>query len=113
MMLGNILWNFWFALGSFSVYFLWMFQKSNSPFDILIGSFICSLVVFVAMFGVRYLIGYILFTPEENENINSEEKIDFPTNDNHLNLQNKKTPKKEISESPEEIAKVVRTLMSE
>lgn len=113
MMLGNILWNFWLALGSFTVYFLVMFQKSDSPFNILLGSFIFAVVGFVIMYAVRYLIGFILYTPEKIDLLSLEVKVDSQTNENLSSSQNKTTTKKEISKSSEEIARVIRTLMDE
>ena len=64
-MIGTLLLNFWAALVSFSIYFLIMFQKPDSPFNILMGSFIFAVGGFIIMFFIRYLIGYIFYTPDE------------------------------------------------
>lgn len=112
MMIGTILSNFWGALVFFSLYFFVMFQKTESPLRILIGSFICAIIGFAIMYIIRFLIGYIFYTPKEsnvetniNENMNEQLNVDQkPTQD--------KASKSDRSESSEEIAQVIRTMMN-
>ncbi len=66
-MFGSIFYNLWGALIAFSIYFFSTFQKPFTPLRILIGSFIVAIIAFFVMFIVRFLIAYILFTPEEDE----------------------------------------------
>ncbi|SOC35575.1 hypothetical protein [Ureibacillus acetophenoni] len=111
MMVGTLLLNFWAALAAFTFYFLIMFQKPESPFSIIIGSFIFAIIGFVAMFIIRYLIGYILYTPEDNIEASNKDE-------NKSNTQASQQPKESTSSfemndsSSGEIAKVVRTMMN-
>lgn len=108
MMIGSILLNFWAALGTFTIYFLFTFQKPGSPFTILLGAFFAAIAGFVIMFLLRYLIGYILYTPEksikendtimDHKNTHDHEKMTTASNSNEIDS--------------EEIAQVVRTMMS-
>lgn len=111
MMVGTLLLNFWAALAGFTISFLIMFQKPGSPFNIIIGSFMFAIIGFVAMFIIRYLIGYILYTPEDNIEASNE---DENKSDTKASQQSKEsTSSFEMNDSSsEEIAKVVRTMMN-
>ncbi|WP_081976094.1 hypothetical protein [Ureibacillus manganicus] len=113
MMIGSIISNFWVALGTFTIYFLIMFQKPETPFNILLGSFISAIFGFVITFLLRYLIGYILYTPEEIALEADSEENDKPHPHDELQptVQQKSSSTKAI-EDPEEIAKVVKTMMN-
>lgn len=114
-MFGSIFYNLWGALIAFSIYFFSTFQKPLTPLRILIGSFIVAIIAFFVMFIVRFLIAYILFTPEEDEEaveVDIEEK----------ELESIEGVKQEVpianstvefqDENSEEIAQVVRTMMN-
>lgn len=114
-MFGSIFYNLWGALIAFSIYFFSTFQKPFTPLRILIGSFIVAIIAFFVMFIVRFLIAYILFTPEEDEEaveVDREEK----------ELESIEGVKQEVpianstvefqDENSEEIAQVVRTMMN-
>ncbi|AUS85755.1 hypothetical protein ACM1TL_00110 [Lysinibacillus capsici] len=114
-MFGSIFYNLWGALIAFSIYFFSTFQKPFTPLRILIGSFIVAIIAFFVMFIVRFLIAYILFTPEEDEEaveVDIEEK----------ELESIEGVKQEVpianstvefqDENSEEIAQVVRTMMN-
>lgn len=111
MMIGTMMSNFWGALVAFSIYFLFMFQKPESPFNILFGSFIFALVGFVIMFLLRFLIGYILYTPEETTK-ETEESGMHPIEDELQLTDRQKPTSTRVSESSEEIAQVVKTMMN-
>ncbi|MCM0626272.1 hypothetical protein M5J14_17395 [Lysinibacillus sp. OL1_EC] len=114
-MFGSIFYNLWGALIAFSIYFFSTFQKPFTPLRILIGSFIVAIIAFFVMFIVRFLIAYILFTPEEDEeavegDIEEKElesiegvKQEVPIANSTVEFQD---------ENSEEIAQVVRTMMS-
>jgi len=114
-MFGSIFYNLWGALIAFSIYFFSTFQKPFTPLRILIGSFIVAIIAFFVMFIVRFLIAYILFTPEEDEEaveVDIEEKElesiegikqEVPIANSTVEFQD---------ENSEEIAQVVRTMMN-
>lgn len=111
MMVGTLLLNFWAALATFTIYFLIMFQKPETPFNILMGSFIFAIIGFVITFIIRYLIGYIFYTPEDN----IEETIEEDDNANSRVAQQTRanTSSYEVNDSSsEEIAQVVRTMLN-
>lgn len=111
MMVGTLLLNFWAALAAFTIYFLTMFQKPETPFNILMGSFIFAFIGFVITFIIRYLIGYIFYTPEDL----IEESIDKEniSNSQVASQTSVNTSSFEVNDSSsEEIAQVVRTMMN-
>ena len=91
------------------------FLKPYTPLRIIIGSFVAGIIVFFIMYIVRFLIAYILFTPEdaedvvegeheENESgIREEDNQEIPTASSTVEFQD---------ENSEEIAQVVRTMMN-
>lgn len=91
------------------------FQKPFTPLRILISSFIVATIAFFVMFIVRFLIAYILFTPEvdeeavegelEEKELDSTEGVnhEVPTANSTVEFQDENT---------EEIAQVVRTMMN-
>ncbi|MGE7940964.1 hypothetical protein ACQKNB_02645 [Lysinibacillus xylanilyticus] len=113
-MFGSIFYNLWGALVAFSLYFFSTFQKPFTPLRIIVGSFVAAIIMFFVMYIVRFLIAYVLFTPEgdeevvegeleENESVNSEEDQETPTANSTIEFQD---------ESSDEIAQVVRTMMN-
>jgi len=113
-MFGSIFYNLWGALLAFSLYFFITLQKPYTPLHIIIGSFVAGIIVFFVMYIVRFLIAYVLFTPEgaeevvegeheENGSDNHEEDQETPTANSAVEFQD---------ESSEEIAQVVRTMMN-
>ncbi|MFK5706606.1 hypothetical protein ACI6BU_01345 [Lysinibacillus boronitolerans] len=114
-MFGSIFYNLWGALIAFSIYFFSTFQKPFTPLRILISSFIVATIAFFIMFIVRFLIAYILFTPEvdeeavegelEEKELDSTEGVnhEVPTANSTVEFQDENT---------EEIAQVVRTMMN-
>ncbi|WP_107923065.1 hypothetical protein [Lysinibacillus parviboronicapiens] len=114
-MFGSIFYNLWGALIAFSIYFFMTFQKPLTPLRIIIGSFVAALIVFFVMYLVRLLITYILFTPEtdkvqtENE---LDENVSDEQNDENQKKHNTSSTVEFQDESTEDIAQVVRTMMS-
>ncbi|MEK4253032.1 MULTISPECIES: hypothetical protein [Ureibacillus] len=117
MMYGSIFYNCWGSLIAFTITFAIMFQISIFPSQILLVSFIVALAAFVVMFAVRYLIGYILYTPddalfadfiEEVASKNSENIMDEEMDNRFRRASNDFQ-----DENPEEIADVVRRLLEE
>ncbi len=114
-MFGSIFYNLWGALIAFSIYFFSTFLKPYTPLRIIIGSFVAGILMFFVMYVVRFLIAYVLSTPEdveeivkgkhaENEFVNREEDNQETTTANStVEFQD---------ESSEEIAHVVRTMMN-
>jgi len=113
-MFGSIFYNLWGALGAFSLYFFSTFQKPFTPLRIIIESFVAGIIMFFVMYIVRFLIAYVLFTPEgdeevvegeleENESVNPKEDQETPTANSTVEFQD---------ESSDEIAQVVRTMMN-
>ncbi|WP_374963491.1 hypothetical protein [Lysinibacillus sp. RS5] len=113
-MFGSIFYNLWGALAAFSLYFFSTFQKPFTPLRIIIGSFVAGIIMFFVMYIIRFLIAYVLFTPEgdeevvegeleESESVNSKEDQETPTANSTVEFQD---------ESSDEIAQVVRTMMN-
>lgn len=115
MMFGSVFYNCWAALIGFTIYFLIaIINPFAMPISTLIISSIIAIAVFLLMFPVRYLMGYIFYTPKEvafnEETVSQTEEItaiEQPT------TEQKRTSTIEFAdESNEDIAKVVRTMMS-
>ncbi|MBG9455199.1 hypothetical protein ABE61_14335 [Lysinibacillus sphaericus] len=114
-MFGSIFYNLWGALIAFSIYFFSTFLKPYTPLRIIVGSFVAGIIMFFVMYIVRFLIAYVLFTPEgdeelvegereENESENPEEENqETPTANSTVEFQD---------ENSEEIAQAVRTMMN-
>lgn len=114
-MFGSIFYNLWGALIAFSIYFFSTFQKPFTPLRILVGSFIVAIIAFFVMFIVRFLIAYILFTPEEDEeavegDIEEKELESIEGVKQEVALANSTVEFQD--ENSEEIAQVVRTMMN-
>lgn len=114
-MFGSIFYNLWGALIAFSLYFFITFQKPYTPLRIIIGSFVAGIIVFFVMYIVRFLIAYVLFTSEGDEEV-VEGEHEENASDNHEE-ENQETPTANSAiefqdESSEEIAQVVRTMMN-
>lgn len=122
MMYGSIFLNCWGSLITFSITFAIMYQVSIFPSQILLVSFFAALAAFILLFAVRYLIGYILYTPDdglfeefiegtdENNSVQEEEDEILERDTNSLNQSSKMEFQ---DESSEEIAKLVRSMLSE
>lgn len=54
-MTGNILWNFWFAIFGFSLYFFLAFSDGE-PTKVLQGSFLSAAAFFELMYLLRMLL---------------------------------------------------------
>ncbi|MDD1501254.1 hypothetical protein PVA17_00485 [Lysinibacillus sp. CNPSo 3705] len=114
-MFGSIFYNLWGALIAFSIYFFSTFLKPYTPLRIIIGSFVAGIIVFFIMYIVRFLIAYILFTPEDAEDIVEGEHEENESGNREED--NRETPTASSTvefqdENSEEIAQVVRTMMN-
>ncbi|MFP3916211.1 hypothetical protein U5N28_00265 [Lysinibacillus telephonicus] len=120
-MYGSIFYNCWAALLAFTIYFFITLSQSQAPAQILIGSFVTAAVAFFVTFAVRYLLAYVLYTPDQQlfeevaeqnetdtETLNHDPYLDkeMPTTSNYSTVEYN-------DESPEEIAQVVRTMLSQ
>ncbi len=118
-MYGSIFYNCWTALLAFTVYFFVTLSQSQAPSKILIGSFVIAAIAFFVMFAVRYLLAYVLYTPEQqlfdligNNEADGEQSGQEHQLNNELQLPSNSTVEFN-DESPEEIAKVVRTMINQ
>ncbi|MGE7997299.1 hypothetical protein ACQKOF_01185 [Lysinibacillus sp. NPDC093190] len=114
-MFGSIFYNLWGALLAFSLYFFITFQKPYTPLSIIIGSFVAGIFVFFVMYIVRFLIAYVLFTPEGDEEVVEGEHEENESNNHEEENQETPTANSAVEfqdESTEEIAQVVRTMMN-
>jgi len=109
-MYGSILINCWGSLIAFTITFILMYQNSVFPSHILIVSFIVAFAAFLLFFAVRYLIGYITYTPNDEM---FEEFIENDDDDENLNEGRTSSKVEFQDESPEDIAKIVRTMMQD
>lgn len=107
-MYGSIFYNCWAALIAFTVAFIvQIVEPFPLPVPSILSSLLWALAAFVLTFGIRLLLGYILYTPEEIEFDLGEEVASIDA------YPNAKTSTVEISdESTEEVAKVVRTMLN-
>ncbi|EON73319.1 multidrug resistance efflux pump [Lysinibacillus sphaericus] len=114
-MFGSIFYNLWGALIAFSIYFFMTFQKPLTPLRIIIGSFVAALIVFFVMYLVRLLITYILYTPGATQELTDDEfeKTELDEDDDeNQQAQNTNSTVEFQDENSEDIAQVVRTMMS-
>lgn len=115
-MFGSIFYNLWGALIAFSFYFFITLRSAYLPIRIVIGSFIAGILVFLFMFLVRYLISFILYTPEIEESLADNEQNESIQDENNLaSNQEKELINSTVEfqdENTEEIAQVVRTMMN-
>lgn len=114
-MFGSIFYNLWGALIAFSIYFFSTFQKPLTPLRILIGSFVAAIIVFFAMYIIRLIIAYILYTPEDKEEMGEGELEENTSDELQEGNQEASSASSTVEfqdESSEEIAQVVRTMMS-
>lgn len=116
MMYGSVLYNFWAALCSFSVYFVWALQQPFPlPMMTILSSFIIAIIGFLVMYPIRYFLGYIFYTPmpltysdlvEEDTSLPSDtsyyDQFSRPNNKDTVEFQD---------ETSEEVAQVVRTML--
>ncbi|AJK88963.1 MULTISPECIES: hypothetical protein [Lysinibacillus] len=114
-MFGSVFYNLWGALMAFTIYFFSTFLKPYTPLRIIIGSFVTAIIVFLVMYIVRFLIAYILYTPEvdeeavEGELAENEQTTPEGTNQEAASAQ---STVEFQDENSEEIAQVVRTMMN-
>ncbi|MEG0448260.1 MAG: hypothetical protein RR595_00235 [Lysinibacillus sp.] len=112
-MFGSIFYNCWSALIAFSIYFFIMLPKDYAPSRILFGSFLTAIIVFFAVFVVRYLIAYVFNTPEESILQNDDnDEVAEQDQEEQFEQKEKASTVEFQDESTEEIAQVVRTMMS-
>lgn len=115
MMFGSLFYNFWAALCSFTVYFIWAVQDPFAyPLPTIGASLVVALIGFVVMFGIRAFIGYVFYTPEniaysEVESTSNTEPLN--TEQQQFVPQNKRTTVEFEEDNTEEIANVVRTML--
>ncbi|WP_042471958.1 hypothetical protein [Bacillus ndiopicus] len=113
-MLGSILINCWIALISFTAYFIYAIRN---PFAMPISTILMSLgiaaIAFIVAFPLRYVLGYIFYTPEEI--VFSDDNVEVgetPSPAQQPFVQQNTTSTVEFAdESAEDVAQVVRTMM--
>jgi len=114
-MFGSIFYNLWGALIAFSCYFFITLQQPYTPLRIIIGSFIAAIIVFFVMYIVRFLIAYVLFTPNADQALaDSELEENSSTHpDEGSNEASSTSSTVEFQdENTEDIAQVVRTMLN-
>lgn len=115
-MFGSLFYNFWGALFSFSVYFIWaIFDPYAMPWPTIGIAAVAAIIGFFVMFAVRYLVGYIMYTPEdvvhnEPEIMNDAVSVEEDGNQQFIPQNNRTTTEFE-EENTEEIAQVVRSML--
>jgi len=113
MMMGSIFYNCWATLITFTITFVVMvLQQSLFPFQILLWSFVVGILTFVAMFGIRFLVGYIWYTPNDELFLNVEGMESEELNRGDANSGQQQSTAEFNDEASEEIAKAVRSMMS-
>lgn len=115
-MFGSIFYNFWAALLSFAIYFIWAIQNPYAlPFQVISTSFLFAFIAFFSMYFLRYLLGYIFYTPEihvfadnEDENI---DKTTIDESNQQFSTRSNQSKMEFDEENTEDIAQVVRTML--
>ena len=115
-MFGSIFYNCWAALFSFAVYFIWAIQDPYAyPWPTIGASLVAASIGFIAMYIIRYFIGYVFYTPEGvmfSEMDNEQGTVETVNeNQNQFVPQSERTATEFEEENTEEIAKVVRTML--
>ncbi|WP_134018923.1 hypothetical protein [Lysinibacillus sp. YR326] len=113
-MFGSIFYNLWGALITFSIYFFSTFLKPYTPLRIIIGSFVAGIIAFFVMYIVRFLIAYVLFTPEGDAEVGEGNLEENESDNREEDSQEAMTANSTVEfqdENSEEIAQVVRTMM--
>lgn len=115
-MFGSIFYNCWAALFSFAVYFIWAIQDPYAyPWPTIGASFVVAVIGFIAMFILRYFIGYVFYTPEGivfSDTVDGQGDGELVNeNQNQFVTQNEREAVDFEEENTEEIAKVVRTML--
>jgi len=105
MMFGSILYNLWGALIAFSIYFFLNFTAPAAPWVIISKSFVAAVIGFLVTYIIRFLISYVLYTPETDEIVEEEKE--------EATMPSSATADEFEEENPEEVAKAVRTMMEE
>lgn len=115
MMFGSLFYNFWAALCSFTIYFIWAVQDPFAfPLPTIGASLVVALISFIAMFFIRAFIGYVFYTPEniEYSEVNPTSNIEpLNTEQQQFVPQNRRTTVEFEEDNTEEIANVVRTML--
>lgn len=109
-MFGSLYYNFWLALIGFTVYFLARFQTNQAPLSIILFGFLWAAIAFIVTFILRGILGYIMYTPESEEDIlesndeqQSEQQAGATVGEMNSPLENQS----------EEIAQVVQTMLQQ
>lgn len=115
-MFGSIFYNFWAALLSFAVYFIAAIQNPYAmPLPTIGTAFIIAVIAFGLMFPVRYLVGYVFYTPEAPVLLPAEEEqpgvSGQETGKTETVPQSGHTAMEAEDENTEEIAQVVRSML--
>lgn len=112
-MYGSFLYNCWAALIGFTIYFVIALQgEFVRPVPVLIGAVVTALILFILTYAVRYLLGYVLYTPEEIKIFQEDEPIEKAAEHvGELPSLDKPSTTEFEDETSEEIAQVVRTMM--
>jgi hypothetical protein len=115
-MFGSIFYNCWAALFSFAVYFIWAIQDPYAyPLPTIGASFVVAVIGFIAMFIIRYFIGYVFYTPKGvvfSDMVDEQgDGVTVNGNQNQFVPQNERTTVEIEENNTEEIAKVVRTML--
>ena len=111
-MIGSFLSNCWAAVIAFTIYFLMTFQSVENPTSIIIHSFIVAVIVFLLTYIVRFIIAFVMYTPSDEESTDQETTIqsDGEVEEQHSLKENTSST---LSENQaEELAKAVKTMMS-
>lgn len=115
-MVGSFLYNCWAALIAFTIYFLVSLQSTKTPTSIIIDAFIFAIVVFLFTYLVRLIIAFVMYTPtdeQEEEQVDNEETTEQSSEKVEEQTSSKDNTSNAVNnDQAEELAKVVKTMMS-
>ncbi|WP_397537536.1 hypothetical protein [Rummeliibacillus pycnus] len=111
-MVGSFLSNCWAAVIAFTIYFLMTFQSVENPTSIIIHSFIVAVIVFLLTYIVRFIIAFVMYTPSDEESTVQETTIQSDGEVEEQHSLKEKTSSTLSDNQAEELAKAVKTMMS-
>ena len=118
-MYRTIFFNCWVALIAFAIYFCSTIYQTNgfaTPVPTLAWSFMWAIIGFIAAYGIRAILEYVFYTPEQIDLASENEEL-LPNNEQSgVDVVNRTVPTSTVEfqdESTEEVAQVIRTMLNQ
>ncbi|WP_338754039.1 hypothetical protein [Bacillus sp. FJAT-52991] len=118
-MRGSILWNIWFMIAGFTLYFLLSFPNGE-PLPVILGSFVVAAMFFILMFIIRFML-FIAFPPDSfaakhvEEGLSAQEETQEENREDTISIkadQDTVAKQLEMTDS-EKTAAIIREMINE